>query len=343
LLLLTSTSDLIQVVTGSAVTSMNVQASFVDWDGTVTTPGRKNTNITAQATTTVVAAPGSNVQRNVKSLSIYNAHASTSNSITLQHYDGSTTSILVVYTLLAGETLYYVEAGYWAVLDVSGKCKISSAAGSWIKTTTLTVANASAQFSTGPSTNKIRVVLQAAGGAGGGAATAASSGSAGGGGSAGGRAEKLFSVTPNTTYTYALPSTSGGVSGANGGNGSVCSFTVGATTVTANGGLGGTTATGSTLGVNLGGASPAIATNGDVNLGGAPGAPGFILSAAIVMSGYGGASRYGGGGAAKITQAAGGPGIGPGGGAGGGALVSAGASNAGGNGTAGIITVEEYA
>jgi len=41
MILLTSTSDLLQVVTASGVSAINVQASFVDLIGTVLTPGRQ--------------------------------------------------------------------------------------------------------------------------------------------------------------------------------------------------------------------------------------------------------------------------------------------------------------
>jgi hypothetical protein len=344
MLLLTSTSDKIQVITGSAVTAMKIQAAFADYDPTqnppTTNPGRTNTSISGAATTDVVAAPTTNIIRNVKWLSIYNSHATSSNLITVQHTDGTTVSILVKYTLLAGETLYYVESGYFAVLDIAGTRKVAANSGGLIRTSVFQFGGAT--FTVGPTTNTIRVKLQAQGGGGGGSITAATSGSAGGGGSAGGYAEKLFAVSPGTAYAWSSPGGGAGVSGANGNAGGIASFTVGGTTVTANGGLGGTTSTGSTLGVNLGGASPAVSTNGDINCGGAPGGPGIILSAAIVISGHGGASEFSYGGIGRIVQAAGGIGWFGGGGSGG-ALVSAGASNAGGTGGTGIIVVEEYA
>jgi hypothetical protein len=348
MLLLTSTSDKIQVITGSAVVAMKVQAAFADYDPTQnppsTNPGRTNTSISGAATTDVVAAPGANIIRNVKWLSIYNAHATSSNAITVQHTDGTTVSILTKYTLLPGETLYYVEAGYFAVLDIAGTRKTAPNTGGLLRRTVLTGnSSGAAPFTTSPYTNTIHVRLAGAGGSGGGSITAATSGSAGGGGASGGYAEKLFAVSPSTTYAYAIGQNVLGVSGANGVAGGNSTFTVGGVTVTAFGGPGGTTSTGSTLGANLGGASPAVSTNGDLNCGGDPGDPGIILSAAVVMSGAGGSwTRFGVGGSPRNTQAAGvGGGIASGGS--GGALVSAGASNAGGSSFYGFIVVEEYA
>jgi hypothetical protein len=340
MLLLISTSDKIQVITGSAVSTMNVEAVFADYNAPAITPGRTNTAITTATTTDVVAAPGSGVQRNVKRLSVYNSHATSSNLVTVKHTDGTTVSILVAYTLLPGEILYYVEAGYFAVTDVTGTRKASPNTGGFIKSTILV---GGTSFITGPNTHTIRVKLQACGGGAGGTITNTTSGSAGGGGASGGYAEKLFAVSPCTPYTYAIGFAGSAPSGANGTAGGNVTFVVGGTTVTTFGGNFGTTSTGSTLGVNLGGASPAISTSGDLNCGGMPGGPGIILSAAVITSGSGGTClpHFGVGGSPRISQSSGVSGT-VGSGGGGGGLVSAGANNAGGGGSVGLIVVEEY-
>ena len=84
MLLLASTSDIIRVVTDAAVT-VDVHASFVDND-TAINPLRTNTAISTATTTTVVASPGSGVERNVKLLSIRNEHASSQVEVTVEHY-----------------------------------------------------------------------------------------------------------------------------------------------------------------------------------------------------------------------------------------------------------------
>src|SRR4030067_324160 len=89
MILLTSTSDKIQVITGQAVT-VSVHASYVDYDGSAITPGRLNTAISTATTTDVVPSPGASVSRNLKTLSVRNKHASLTVTVTIQHTDGTT-------------------------------------------------------------------------------------------------------------------------------------------------------------------------------------------------------------------------------------------------------------
>jgi hypothetical protein len=111
MLLLTSTSDLVQVITGAAG-AIAVHASYVDNNAGTITPGRTNTaSIATAATTTVVASPAASTQRNVKLLNIFNSHASISNLVTLQHTDGTNVEILWRGTLKPGESASLNEAG----------------------------------------------------------------------------------------------------------------------------------------------------------------------------------------------------------------------------------------
>lgn len=120
MLLLTSTSDIIRVVTGSAA-DVDVHASYVDNNAGTITPGRTNTPaITTATTTTVVASPGSGVQRNVKFLNITNAHATASTTVVVQHFDGSNSEDLIGVTLLPGENLVLSSTGDWMHHDAQG-------------------------------------------------------------------------------------------------------------------------------------------------------------------------------------------------------------------------------
>lgn len=113
MLLLTSTSDIVRVVTSAAVSTITVHASYVDNNAGTITPGRTNTNITTNTTTTVVAAPGSGVQRNVKGIYITNNSATASCTVTVQHFDGTTSTDLMGVLLRPGENLGYREDGSW--------------------------------------------------------------------------------------------------------------------------------------------------------------------------------------------------------------------------------------
>lgn len=120
MLLLTSTSDIVRIVTGSAA-SINVHASWVDNASGTITPGRLNTAaITTATTTTIVPSPSSGVQRNVKALFITNNHATAPTQVTVQHYDGTNSEDIISVTLLAGENLILTAEGEWKHHDAQG-------------------------------------------------------------------------------------------------------------------------------------------------------------------------------------------------------------------------------
>ena len=212
------------------------------------------------------------------------------------------------------------------------------ASGVYYQTTLLT--SASANFTTGPNTTKIKIRGVAGGGAGGGTTT--SSYQVGGGGGAGSYAEKTFAVLPSTAYAYTCGAGGTGVSGGTGNSGANSTFVVGATTVTCNGGIG--AAAGSPYAI--GAAGGAVSTNGDVNVAGAAGIVGF--SGGPFLSGQGANSQFGGGGipiylTVNGTSAVGNNATGYGAG-GSGACVHNDPSNArvGGNGSNGCWIVDEY-
>lgn len=126
--LLTSTSDKIQVVTGSAAAVkchsdwMNATAAGVFTDGR-TNPA----SITTATTTDLVGSPTGTDTRNVRELNIRNDHASASTDITIQHTDGTNVVPLWKGTLLAGESIHYFSEGAgWQYLDATGAPKLST-------------------------------------------------------------------------------------------------------------------------------------------------------------------------------------------------------------------------
>ena len=342
MLLLTSTSDLVQIITASAGT-INVHASWIDNAAGTITPGRTNTpTITGAATTTTIAAPLTAVQRNVKMMSIRNEHATTSNLITVQHTDGTNVETIWKGTLLASEEVVLDAEGRWTYYAASGAPKLSPAVGLFISAT---VKTSGTSHTVSASTNTIRVRLVAGGGGGGNSTGNATQTAVAGGGGAGGYAEKWFTVTPNTAYTYAVGG--GGAAGAAGTN---STFAVGATTVTAIGGsagVGAVTQTNATVFHIPGGAGGTVSTNGDINSSGAPGLPGMrapgtaATAANTFHSGGGGSSALGSGGVGSGTAANGAAGAGYGGGGAGGLSNTTGANN-GGIGAAGVVIIEEF-
>ena len=120
MLLLTSTSDILRVVTATATTNIEVHASYVDISGTTVTPGRTNTVITGATTTTVTASPAASTQRNVKGLYITNTSAGTNCRVKVQHTDGTNSTELMGFVLLPGENMTFSEEGRWCHRDASG-------------------------------------------------------------------------------------------------------------------------------------------------------------------------------------------------------------------------------
>lgn len=341
MLLLTSTSDKIQVITGSSG-AISVHTSWVDNASGTITPGRTNTaSITGTTTTDVVAAPASSTQRNVKFISVFNTHASVSNLITIQHTDGTNVEILWKATLLAGESVEFDANGDFVYYDVNGQVKTSAINGLFISAS---VKTSGTSFTTSARTNTLKLFLVGGGGGGGNATGNATQSAVASGGASGGYLEKTVSVTPNTTYTYAIGA--GSAAGVAGGD---TTFTVGGTTYTAKGGPAGLTVTqtNTTSTMFPGGAAPATSTNGDINGAGMQGgvairAPGTASTVAnSFWSGCGGSSVLGGGANGSGTAGNGANANGYGSGGAGGLSNTASANN-GGTGSTGVILIEEY-
>ncbi len=115
MLLLTATTDKFQLVTDAAVT-VDVHASYMDNASGVITPGRQNTAITTATTTDIVGAPGASTQRNVKTLTVRNKHASSPVNVTLLFDQNGTDFEIIKVNLLAGSCLQYVEGMPFVVI-----------------------------------------------------------------------------------------------------------------------------------------------------------------------------------------------------------------------------------
>ncbi len=340
-MILDATTKKLEILLGGAVTANQLpfQCEWIDNTSTASTPGT-NGGLTNGATAVdLVGAPLASTQRIVRAINIFNADTAVA-IVTVRFNDNATLRTLKLCSLAVGDTLHWSAEDGWEVTDSSGNKKNGSVTGNWIKTTVL---SAGTSFITQPGTHTIFVRLVGGGGGGGGGSFASPNMGFGAGGAAGGYAEKTFAVNPLTAYSYTIAGTgaAGANTGGTGGTGGDSTFIVGATTVTAKGGLGGVgQAAAATLDAALGGAG-VIPTNGDINMAGACGEKSVRLSGILGSSGAGGSSPFGGGGAARKTNGAGINGTGYGSGGGGAAAVSA--SQTGGVGQGGCIIVDEYA
>ncbi len=159
---LVDTDDTLRVVTASGVSTIHMYAAWADLTTTALTPGASDAQVTTATTTVLVAAPGASTQRQIKGLSIRNSHASSSNLITVQFFDGATATELIAYTLLAGETLQWGEDENFRIIDASGQVKgaVTANAGTNLNTSALLTTSAhDAAFGTaGTADSQVRTV-----------------------------------------------------------------------------------------------------------------------------------------------------------------------------------------
>lgn len=114
MLVLSETTDNIQVVLGSAVTTNQLQckSSWRDITTTVFTPGRTVTNTNDTTDVNVVPSPGASTQRVCDLINIYNADT-VARVVTVKLDANGTEYILWKGTLLVGSTLTYIEGLGW--------------------------------------------------------------------------------------------------------------------------------------------------------------------------------------------------------------------------------------
>src|SRR6185295_1682844 len=340
ILLLTSTSDVIRIITGSAAAGDCHAAWMGNASGTIT-PGRTNTaSISTATTTTVVASPGASTQRNVKNLTVHNTHATVSTTVTIEHFDGTNAETLWDGTLLAGESVIQDEIGVWTAYTSGGIPKTTTFVGpADVQIFTATGANTWTKPTS--FTPKVVIVkLWAAGGGGGAGASLATAviAKGGGGGGGGGFARESYNAADlgaTVTVTIGAGGAAGtpGAAGAAGGNGGVGGNSTFGTSLTVFGGGGG--AGGAISGVAPGGGGGG-GSGGAGGVGSTTGGTGGLPTAATNGSGGQGVT----GAAATGTSAnaefggAGGAGINAtptGGAVGGSSLFAGGGGGAGGS------------
>ena len=345
MILLDATTRKLQLVLASAKATNDCPyiTNYADLTTTAYTPGSNNGTTNGTTAVDSVAAPAASTQRQLKSLFVQNADLALV-VLKVRYNDNGTTRDLYIAQLQPGDTLQYTDSEGFRTCDQMGQRRVVSQGigpGRWVKTSWLT---SGTSFTTGRLTNKIKLRMWGGGGAGCGTATAVGQSGGGGGGASGGYAEKVFSVSPNTAYTYAIGAGGAGVLGTTGGDGTDTTFTVGATTVTAQAGSGNSGDSNSATILASGVDSPAaIATNGDLNGSGGTPTAGITLTALLAISGSGGSTILGSGGNSRNTQGDGNAAIAnTAGGGGGSCTLNNGGQQTGGNGAAGLIIVDEY-
>lgn len=122
MIILSNTTDSLKLETSAAVSSIEVQCSFVDLPQTtqIQEPGVSVSTITTATTTTFLPAPLANVDRGLKDLSVYNS-SSDSCEVTLIKGDAGGDVKLYSATLSGKTSLHYAASeGFYKSAGVSG-------------------------------------------------------------------------------------------------------------------------------------------------------------------------------------------------------------------------------
>lgn len=120
-MILDGANDLIQLVTDAAA-DIEVSVSWAHNNaGVITVSGLPKASITTAATTTLIPAAGASQQRNGREISIFNNHATTPCTCTVQRTDGTNTVNLKQVVLASKESLLLGENGIWVYYDPTGK------------------------------------------------------------------------------------------------------------------------------------------------------------------------------------------------------------------------------
>jgi hypothetical protein len=120
MLLLTTTSHVVRVQAGTAG-ALDCHVSYMSNNaGTVTPVGVDVAQITGTTATSLIGSPTSGIQFNVKNISIFNASATVTTTVTVTHYDGTNTEVLIYANLAPNEELVLDELGGWTHYDPNG-------------------------------------------------------------------------------------------------------------------------------------------------------------------------------------------------------------------------------
>jgi len=131
MIILKATTESLQIIT-TTTADIDFSVSYVDITTTSMSPSTNEGKVTTATTTAIVVAPASSTQRQVKLVTISNRHASAANTIVVQKLISSTAyNMTPTATLLAGETMQYMDGSGWMYYSATGALKGSqTAAGS---------------------------------------------------------------------------------------------------------------------------------------------------------------------------------------------------------------------
>lgn len=121
---LLATDSLELITTSSSSISYTWGASDIDGSGSPVLDDCVGGDgaVASATTTTIVAAPASNMRRQLKNLSLYNGGAA-ANTVTVQKDANGTNRPIATFTLQPGESVQYLDTTGWVVRNIAGTPK----------------------------------------------------------------------------------------------------------------------------------------------------------------------------------------------------------------------------
>lgn len=131
MIILKATGESLQITT-TTTAAIDYSVSYADITTTTFSPSSNEGKISTATTTSVLAAPASSTQRQVKLITISNRDAALSDAVVVQKLITATTyNMMPTITLLPGETAQYMDGSGWIYYSASGSIKgAQTAAGS---------------------------------------------------------------------------------------------------------------------------------------------------------------------------------------------------------------------
>lgn len=120
MILLKDTTETLKINTTSTA-NIDYSVSWVDVTTTDFSPSTSEGKITTATTISLLTAPAASTKRQVKLITISNIHASLGNTVTvLKDISGTTYRLTPATSLLAGETLVYIDKKSWVKYTANG-------------------------------------------------------------------------------------------------------------------------------------------------------------------------------------------------------------------------------
>ena len=128
MILLTATTHILELETsGTASTDWTVSYLDITAATEVIAPGSDQGNVASATTTTIAAAPGSGVTRQIKHISVSNRDGTATQTVTIKKDVSGTEYDIIVMTLKAGECLEFVDGRGFRHFSANGIEVVSSA------------------------------------------------------------------------------------------------------------------------------------------------------------------------------------------------------------------------